>query len=62
MDLVDCAATSEEEVRKERGKPPSFSAIGVFYATPHGKIVLADMRRGLWGFPELFQQVVQAPS
>jgi predicted phage terminase large subunit-like protein len=57
--VVDCAATSEEKARQDRGKPPSYSAIGTFHTTSDGKIVLADMRRGLWDFPELVHQVMQ---
>lgn len=58
--IVDCAATSEEKARQDRGKPPSYSAIATFQATKDGKLALVDMRRGLWDFPDLVGRVVQA--
>ncbi len=53
MTIVDAAATSEEVARRERQKPPSYSAIVTLDITPKGQYLVRDVRRGLWDFPEL---------
>jgi predicted phage terminase large subunit-like protein len=59
--IADCASTSDDVAKEKRGKPPSHSVISVFdWHAKSGRLILLDVRRGRWSFPELCQQLQDA--
>ncbi len=56
--IVDCAATSEDEAKERKGKPPSDSVVSTFdYHYPTGYLIWIDCVLGKWAFPELLGNV-----
>lgn len=67
--IVDCAGSSDDVKREKSGKPHSYSVISTFDfhnssktggVRPTYALILRDVRRGRWEFPELVAQMQSA--
>ncbi len=55
--IIDCAGSSDDVAKEKRGKPHSYSVISTFdFEANTGRMLLIDMRRGRWEFPELVEE------
>lgn len=61
VQIIDCAATSDDVKKERSGRKASFSVIATFDVELRtGVTVWVDVRRGKWEFPQLKEEAKQA--